>query len=246
MAERSVSPQPGLAATKSFPPAGAQPTEVYQRGLGRWRFRIRQALIRSLEAETPMLARMQQRIRRPLLDSYLVVASLTGTHSFFLLWLPLLNWFGSAVMCRRMTMAVGSGTVITSWIKDMFCVPRPASPPVIRLSVGNHAAEYGFPSTPSTNTASIALVLAEMAIRTEQPRALLLLELAALVVYVLSVVGGRMICGMHSAMDCLCGFTIGVVCWALVSLYGEAFDAMLLTGLPGASNRIAAQLMSQR
>ena len=195
---------------------------------------MRKMLIRSLEAETPILARMQRRFRRPLLDSYLVVASLTGTHTFFMLGLPLLCWFGTAVACRRMCFAVGLGTIITSWVKDLYCVPRPASPPVVRLSVGNHAAEYGFPSTHSTNTASIALMLAEYAVRAEQPRALLAVELAALVVYVASVVGGRMMCGMHSAMDCLCGFTLGVICWAVVSLYGEAFDVFLQTGLPGA------------
>lgn len=45
---------------------------------------------------------------------------------------------------------LAAGGYVTSVLKDLFCVPRPYSPPLVRLSVGTHALEYGFPSTHST------------------------------------------------------------------------------------------------
>lgn len=50
-----------------------------------------------------------------------------------------------------------TGGYLTSVLKDLFCVPRPFSPPLVRLSVGTHALEYGFPSTHATNSVSMAL-----------------------------------------------------------------------------------------
>ena len=206
-------------------PAGRLPDRVYRAQLSNWRFDVRKRLIAWLEIEEPHLANVQRSIRTPWLDAYLLYASLLGTHSFFLLGLPFLAWFGSGEAVRTMVYAVGSGTVSTSYLKDLLCVPRPAAPPLERLSVGNHASEYGFPSTHSANTASIALVLAETALRHQSlDDWKLWIELALLGIYVVSVVGGRIICGMHSAMDCLVGFTMGVICWAVVSLYGVTMD----------------------
>lgn len=53
-----------------------------------------------------------------------------------------------------------AGAYVTSVAKDAFSVPRPYSPPVVRLSVGSHALEYGFPSTHSSNACSMALFFA--------------------------------------------------------------------------------------
>ena len=46
--------------------------------------------------------------------------------------------------------------------QDFFCVPRPYTPPVERLSISSHGLEYGFPSTHSTNAVSISLYLAQI------------------------------------------------------------------------------------
>jgi hypothetical protein len=66
------------------------------------------------------------------------------------------------------------GIYISSFAKDLVCTPRPYSPPVVRLSkissspcpvgahgpgMSTHHHEYGFPSSHSTNSVSIALFL---------------------------------------------------------------------------------------
>jgi len=76
----------------------------------------------------------------------------------------------------RLCYALSYGVYLSSFLKDMVCSPRPYAPPVTRLSkeqsisssvprlisrlaVGNHHLEYGFPSTHSANSVSMALFL---------------------------------------------------------------------------------------
>jgi hypothetical protein len=116
----------------------------------------------------------------------------------------------------RLLYVLAAGGYLTSVLKDLLCIPRPFAPPLHRLSVGNHAAEYGFPSTHSTNSLSIALYFAELLYRyTSLP---LLLDIAihvVLVVVTLSVVLGRLYTGMHSMVDVSVGSIIGALIWVV-------------------------------
>lgn len=44
--------------------------------------------------ETPYLAYCQSKIRSPALDSYFAITANLGTHTFFMIGLPILFWFG--------------------------------------------------------------------------------------------------------------------------------------------------------
>lgn len=50
--------------------------------------------------ETPYLAYMQERIRTPTLDSYFAYTANLGTHTFFMIFLPILYWCGYSNMGR--------------------------------------------------------------------------------------------------------------------------------------------------
>ena len=114
-----------------------------------------------------------------------------GTHSSFLLLLPLFFWFGYPDLGFNILLTLALGVYTSSFLKDLLCVPRPYAPPVRRITlVGSHAEEYGWPSTHSTNAVGVALVCA-----TEAGSAGRL----ALAVYAISVIAGRIYCGMHSA-----------------------------------------------
>ena len=83
-------------------------------------------------------------------------------------------------------------------------MPRPFSPPVVRLTVSTHAQEYGFCSTHSTNAVSLAILLAHQVIaRLGWESSLTLPMLALLSVYASSVLLGRIYCGMHSVVGSL-------------------------------------------
>lgn len=78
------------------------------------------------------------------------------------------------------------------------CLPRPLSPPVHRLSMSKSTSlEYGFPSTHSTNSISVALFVVAVTCESVSPETRALIKLGA-IVYAGSVVMGRIYCGMHS------------------------------------------------
>mgnify|MGYP000097174510 CR=1 FL=1 len=149
-----------------------------------------------------------------MLDRFFVYTSLLGTHSFFLIFLPMAFWLGSTSFARGLVNVLAFGVYFSSAIKDWLCVPRPYSPPVTRLTIGTHHLEYGFLSTHSTNAVSIALYLYLWVVSArEQYEAggvwgSYFWEIG-LLAYVFSVVYGRIYAGMHSMMDCLAGSLLG-------------------------------------
>jgi dihydrosphingosine 1-phosphate phosphatase len=99
------------------------------------------------------------------------------------------------------------GVFVTGMIKDFLCLPRPLSPPLQRITMsGLTALEYGFPSTHSTNAVSVALyclTLIETSGSTLSPLKKVLLQAVAYI-YALSVVLGRIYCGMHGFLGNFC------------------------------------------
>ncbi|EJF56556.1 hypothetical protein DICSQDRAFT_71301 [Dichomitus squalens LYAD-421 SS1] len=139
--------------------AGRLPEDVYERTLSRWRAGLRRVIMRNIELESKALAIMQSYVRHPVLDAYFVYTSSLGTHTFFMIMLPLFYFFGAPDFGRGLLLMLSTGVYVASFIKDLCCVPRPYAPPVTRLTIGDHHLEYGFPSTHSTNSVSIALFL---------------------------------------------------------------------------------------
>ena len=92
--------------------AGTLSEAEYERLLPKWRVWVRRKLVRSLEREMPYLEWMQvsgsirgtgrelrrlrgqKTLRTPRRDVYFVQSSLLGTHSAFLIFLPMTFWFG--------------------------------------------------------------------------------------------------------------------------------------------------------
>ena len=87
-----------------------------------------------------------------MLDAYFVYTSSLGTHTFFMIMLPIFYFFGAPhfgrgyvvslvikrtrltdVSCSLLLM-LSAGVYVSSFMKDLCCVPRPYAPPVTRLS----------------------------------------------------------------------------------------------------------------
>ena len=131
-----------------------------------------------------------------------------------------------------MVHVLASGVFITGFIKDMLCLPRPLSPPLKRITMSHSVAlEYGFPSTHSTNAVSAA-VYALFLLRSPDsmvhPTLNLLLK-AIFCCYALSIITGRLYCGMHGFFDVLVGSTIGALLSIMQCVYGAQFDAFVQT-----------------
>ena len=125
---------------------------------------------------------------------------------------------------------LASGVFFSGYIKDLLCVPRPLSPPLKRISLSISASlEYGFPSTHSTNAVSVAVYALFMLHRPDldiQPEARLALKIFSYS-YAVSIILGRLYCGMHGFLDVFIGSLLGAVLSIAKGVYGPLFDASI-------------------
>ncbi|GAA5883597.1 hypothetical protein JCM16303_004906 [Sporobolomyces ruberrimus] len=202
---------------------GRNESSFYRKMMPGWRCKIRELLVESLEGEIDGLVALQTSWRTRFRDHYFVKTSLLGTHTFFMVFIPIWAWYGFPEVARGLLYVLAAGGYVTSVLKDAFCVPRPFSPPVHRLSVGSHALEYGFPSTHSSNALSMALFFGELLLRRNRAGHWIVnaVGVLLLIAFAWSITFGRLYTGMHSRMDVRVGASIGVLVWLLTWL-GEA------------------------
>jgi len=100
-------------------------------------------------------------------------------------------------------------------------------------AIGNHHLEYGFPSTHSTNSVSIALYchsLLYASYAAEQVSdSAYVLGVAVCLWYTFSIVFGRLYTGMHSITDCIVGSILGSSIWWVHMTVGQQFDEWITT-----------------
>jgi hypothetical protein len=137
---------------------------------------------------------------------------------------------------------LASGVFFTGFIKDMFSLPRPLSPPLHRITMsGSAALEYGFPSTHSANAVSVA-VYALFALHSPdcelQYSTRLILEVLSYS-YAASIVLGRLYCGMHGFLDVIVGSIIGALISIVKCVYNDAIDEYMYTSTWAAPTTVA-------
>lgn len=195
-----------------------------------WRYHLRQKLLPLVRWETPYLAYFQNALRTPALDSYFAITANLGTHTFFMISLPILFWCGYPAFGKGLIHILAEGVFFSGFIKDMLSLPRPLSPPLHRITMsGSVALEYGFPSTHSANAVSVAvyaLLLLRSPDCTYAPTTKILLESTGYF-YAASIIIGRLYCGMHGFLDVIVGSVLGAVISLVEFYYGPVFEAYL-------------------
>lgn len=195
-----------------------------------WRYHFRQKLLPLVRWETPYLAYFQDSLRSPALDSYFAITANLGTHTFFMVGLPILFWCGFPAFGKGLVHILAEGVFFSGFIKDMLSLPRPLSPPLHRITMsGSVALEYGFPSTHSANAVSVAvyaLLLLRSPDCTYSPTTKLLLESTGYF-YAASIIIGRLYCGMHGFLDVIVGGVLGAVVSLVEFYYAPIFEAFL-------------------
>ena len=73
---------------------GTAPEHFYSSTLAPWRASARRFFIRRLRSESEWIASLQDRVRSPWLDTFFVYTSSLDTHTFFMMALPALFFFG--------------------------------------------------------------------------------------------------------------------------------------------------------
>ncbi|KAK4179471.1 PAP2 superfamily-domain-containing protein [Triangularia setosa] len=207
--------------------AGLKSLDHYRRALPKWRYSLRQYLLPLVRWETPYLAAFQNAVRTPALDSYFAITANLGTHTFFMIGLPILFWCGFRGFGKGLVHILAEGVFFTGFLKDMCSLPRPLSPPLQRITMsGSAALEYGFPSTHSANAVSVA-VYGILMLRSEHniysPTTTVALEALAYF-YALSIIIGRLYCGMHGFIDVIIGSIMGTAISLVEFYYAPAVE----------------------
>jgi len=207
--------------------AGTAGLDHYKSRLPTWRYIVREKLLPITRAETPYVALLQERMRTPMLDTYFAMTANLGTHTCFMVGLPILFWCGNPFLGRSMTTSLAAGVYLSGFVKDLLCLPRPLSPPLTRITMsGSAALEYGFPSSHSTNAMSVTvfsvLMLRDPSTTISREWSMYLQILAY--IYAFSIVLGRLYCGMHGFLDVVCGSLLGAAIAYGQFYFGPAKD----------------------
>lgn len=106
---------------------------------------------------------------------------------------------------------------------------------VLCSAFSSHHLEYGFPSTHTTNSISIALFLYSRVHQLYFSESSISLTsyyvyLTAILLYAFSIVFGRIYAAMHSFTDCFCGIILGAAIWVLQHLYLERIVEAITNG----------------
>ncbi|KFA81888.1 hypothetical protein S40288_01741 [Stachybotrys chartarum IBT 40288] len=214
------------------PDAGLRSLNHYKRALPKWRYALRQQALPMIRWETPYLAWLQDTLRTPALDSYFAITANLGTHTFFMIGLPILFWCGYPAFGKGLVHILAMGVFWTGFVKDFYSLPRPLSPPLHRITMsGSAALEYGFPSTHSANAVSVAvygLLVLHSPDNTLAPTTKLFLECLSYF-YAISIVFGRLYCGMHGFLDVIVGSIMGAAISLVEFYYGPMLDEYMHT-----------------
>ena len=211
--------------------AGNKSSDHYKSRLAPWRFNFRHKCLPIVRKETEILARLQDSVRHPILDAYFAWTANLASHTFYVLMLPPLFWFGASKLGRDLVIVLGLGIYITGFCKDMLCLPRPRSPPLHRITMLSYTTqEYGWPSSHSANATAVTLVLLFKLLElygTMKTTSFIAL-VALLAVYYFSLILGRLYCGMHGFFDISTGILLGSGLFLFRHLFGEKWDMWLL------------------
>ncbi|PWA00488.1 hypothetical protein BB558_003460 [Smittium angustum] len=201
---------------------------------------IRNFIKSRVDKQLPVVISIQRKFRTKAFDFYFKLVAVACDHVFFTYMLPLLFWFGYGMLARGLSVMVLSTVALTGLVKDYVMTERPKSPPAVKLSFNqSHTQEFGFPSTHSAYVVGTALYLTIINITNNESYSFytnlsLYFLLAGLWILSLSVVFGRVYCGMHSPIDLVGGVLLGTLLSFPLAINSKSLDNYLFfEGLRG-------------
>lgn len=168
----------------------------------------------------------QYEVRNWLLYFLFLLSAGLGHEVFYITCLPCIHWNLDPFLCRRLVNVWTLVMYVGQVMKDVLKLPRPLSPPVVKLET-RVIAEYGLPSTHAMAATSISFTL----LLSATSRIQFQFEMGLLIAVVLSslVCLSRLYTGMHSVLDVICGALISAILMFLTYPYWETFDRFQLT-----------------
>lgn len=212
--------------------AGNQADDHYKQRLSPFRYKLRSYLLPFVRHETDVLYKLQSKLRNPVFDFYFAWTANLASHTFYILMLPPSVWFGASKMARDLVHVLGWGIYLTGFLKDYFCLPRPRSPPLHRITMSSYTTqEYGFPSSHSANATAVTLVVMSNIIMNQgaYDTKTYYSLIAGLAIYYFSLIFGRLYTGMHGFLDIFTGSAVGLAVFLFRFYLGEKWDTLMFS-----------------
>ncbi|EMG46624.1 hypothetical protein G210_3120 [Candida maltosa Xu316] len=224
-----ISKPPSPTPSDHSKDAGNQSNDHYKARLSPLRYKLRSLLLPLIRKETVILAEMQSLLRCSVLDFYFAWTANLASHTFYVLMLPPPIWFGESYLTRDLVYVLGLGIYFTGFLKDYFCLPRPRSPPLHRITMSSYTTEeYGFPSSHSANATGVSLLLLVKIMSLDYiSNTLYYILIVGLFVYYSSLIFGRLYCGMHGFLDIIVGGSVGLLVFLFRHYLGYHWDEFL-------------------
>ena len=180
------------------------------------RFKCRQYMTRFTDRQSEYLAEWQRKHSSPFRDYFFPYTALMGSHTFYVIFLPMPVWFGYFEQTRDLVYILGYSIYLSGFLKDYWCLPRPKSPTVKRSTLSEYTAkEYGAPSSHSANAMGASMYFIYCIWVCSNLNLFLKTFYTGLaMVYYMTLVIGRIYCGMHGLLDIISGSICGVVCFS--------------------------------
>ncbi|XP_063060389.1 sphingosine-1-phosphate phosphatase 2 [Engraulis encrasicolus] len=140
--------------------------------------------------------------RRPVLHLLFLCSSALGSELLYISLVPCIQWSIDPFLCRRLVNMWAVVMYIGQVLKDVLKLPRPLSPPVVKLEK-RVDAEYGLPSTHAMAAIGITYTLLLSAPQRIQFQWGVGVFVATLLSSLVCL--SRIYTGMHSALDVICG-----------------------------------------
>ncbi|XP_047449362.1 sphingosine-1-phosphate phosphatase 2 [Mugil cephalus] len=165
-------------------------------------------------------------VRNRFLHYLFLFSSSLGHEIFYITCLPWLHWNLDPFLCRRLVNIWTLVMYIGQVMKDVLKLPRPVSPPVVKLET-RVDAEYGLPSTHAMAATAIFFTF----LLSAPSRIQFQFEVGLLIAVTLSslVCLSRVYTGMHSVLDVICGALISAALIFFTYPYWDSFDHLQLT-----------------
>ncbi|EJS43173.1 lcb3p [Saccharomyces arboricola H-6] len=194
---------------------GNHPSEHFRTRMSKFRFNMREKLLVFTNNQSFTLSRWQKKYRCSFNDLYFTYTSLMGSHTFYVLCLPMPVWFGYFETTVDLVYILGYSIYLSGFFKDYWCLPRPRAPPLHRITLSEYTTkEYGAPSSHTANATGVGLLFLYNIWKMQESSVVVQLMLSCLVLfYYMTLVFGRIYCGMHGLLDLISGALIGVVCF---------------------------------
>lgn len=194
---------------------GNHDPEHFKSKMSPTRFKLRQYMTRFTDHQSEYLAHWQKIHSTPFRDYFFPYTALMGSHTFYVVFLPMPVWFGYFELTRDLVYILGYSIFLSGFLKDFWCLPRPRAPPVKRSTLSDYTTkEYGAPSSHSANAmgASMYFIYCTWACSTFSLSAKIFFTLLAFTYY-MTLILGRIYCGMHGILDIVSGSICGAICF---------------------------------